>query len=219
VKRVGLLGGTFNPVHLGHLRGAEEVREAFGLEEVIFIPAAVPPHKKAEGIADARHRLEMVKLAIRSNPFFSVSSMELERSGPSFTVDTIRHFREREPGAYYFILGEDAFAEIETWRAYRDLFSLAHFVVMTRPGACRSTGRSPLPASLSADFRWDPDQGAWLHGSGQGLWFQEITLLDISATRIREGLDHGTSVKYLLPEEVIDYAQEHGLYRRDGGLA
>jgi nicotinate-nucleotide adenylyltransferase len=216
---MGLLGGTFNPVHLGHLRGAEEVREAFGLEEVVFIPAAVPPHKKAEGIADARHRLEMVKLAIRSNPFFSVSSVELDRTGPSFTVDTLRHFRAREAGAYYFILGEDAFAEIETWKAYRDLFSLAHFVVMTRPGPGRAAGRSSLPASLGADFRWDPGQGVWLHGSGQGLWFQEITVLDISATRIREGLDQGTSVKYLLPEEVIAYAREHGLYRSNGGLA
>src|SRR3972149_3083586 len=106
-KRIGLFGGTFNPVHMGHLRGAEEIREAFGLQQVIFIPAAIPPHKVAEEVIEAKHRLEMVRLAAATNPFFSTTDIELSRPEKSYSIDTIRYFREKHQDVFFFILGRD----------------------------------------------------------------------------------------------------------------
>jgi len=211
-KRVGLLGGTFNPIHVGHLRGAEEIREAFDLEKVIFIPASVPPHKGMERLMDASHRLEMVRLALRSNPAFSISDIELKRSGKSYSVDTIRYFKDLYPGPLFFILGEDAFFEIEAWREFKDLFSLCHFVVMSRPGFQKAG--LELPESLVPFFRREA-RGRWTHISGHCLYLQEITLLDISSTRIRERIKRGNSVRYLLPAEVEAYIDGKGLYRKN----
>lgn len=209
-RRVGLFGGTFNPIHLGHLRGAEETREAFGLEEVVFIPAALPPHKVTERILEAHHRLEMVRVATEKNPHFSTSDVELKRSGKSYSIDTIRYFRERHQSPLFFILGRDAFVEIETWREFQNLFSLCNFVVMTRPGFQQAP--SPLPASLIAAFRYDKEAGAWIHSSGHMLFFKEITFLDISSTKVRELMEKGESVRYLVPQEVEAYIRTHGLY-------
>ncbi len=213
-KRVGLFGGTFNPIHLGHLRGAEEIRESLQLEEVIFIPAALPPHKEREGMIDALVRLEMARLAARSNPFFSVSDTELKRKGKSYSIDTIRHFKGVRQASFFFIVGEDAFLEIETWREFKNVFSLCHFVVMTRPGSKNERGPE-LPGSLSPFFRYDPVEGTWVHLSGNRLFLREITSLDISSTRIRGRVARGESIKYLVPAEVEAYIQERNLYRRE----
>ncbi len=211
-RRVGLFGGTFNPIHLGHLRGAEEIREAFGLQEVVFIPSALPPHKVTEKIIEAHHRLEMVTLATQKNPYFSTSDVELKRPGKSYSVDTIRYFRERHRNPLFFILGRDAFVEIETWREYQDLFSLCSFIVMTRPGFQHPSSPSPLPAALIPAFRYDPGGGVWIHSSGHMLSFKEITFLDISSTKVRELIESGESVRYLISPEVESYIQAHGLY-------
>lgn len=213
-KRVGLFGGTFNPIHLGHLRGAEQIREAFGLQEVIFIPAALPPHKVTEKIIEAHHRLEMVKRAIQKNPYFSASDVELRRSGKSYSIDTIRYFRERHQSSlFFFILGRDAFVEIETWKEYQHLFSLCNFIVMTRPGFQKSSSSPfPLPESLIPAFRYDQKAQAWVHSSGYTLFFKEIKFLDISSTRVRELIEKGESVRDLIPPEVEAYVREHGLY-------
>jgi nicotinate-nucleotide adenylyltransferase len=214
-RRIGLFGGTFNPIHLGHLRGAEQIREAFGLQEVIFIPAALPPHKVTEKIIEAQHRLEMVKRAIQKNPYFSASDVELRRSGKSYSIDTIRYFRERHQSSlFFFILGRDAFVEIETWKEYQHLFSLCNFIVMTRPGFQKNSSPSPLPESLIPAFRYDEKAEAWVHSSGYTLFFKEITFLDISSTKVRETIRKGESVRYLIPPEVEAYVREHGLYQK-----
>jgi len=213
-RKIGLFGGTFNPVHLGHLRGAEEIRETFGLREVVFIPAAIPPHKEAEGVAEARHRLQMVRLAIASNPGFSTTDIELERSGKSYSIDTIRYFRERHPDILFFILGGDAFEEIETWKEFQQFFSFCNFIVMTRPGFQKTPSSAQLPRSLVPVFRYDEEIKGWMHPSGHTLHFKEITYLDISSTKVRELVERGVSARYLIPAEVDAYVQQHGLYRK-----
>jgi len=212
-KGMGLFGGTFNPIHLGHLRGAEEIRDIFGLEKVVFIPAALPPHKTSGGIMDASHRLEMVRLAISNNPCFSASDIELKRSGKSYSIDTIRHFRETHAGPLFFIMGRDAFLEIETWKEFKTLFSLCDFVVMARPGSEENGPASPLPTGIAPYFRYDPSAEAWVHASGNSLYFREITFLDISSTKVRGLTGRGKSIRYLVPAEVEAYIREKGFYR------
>jgi nicotinate-nucleotide adenylyltransferase len=215
VKKVGLFGGTFNPIHLGHLRGAEDIRESFGLDRVIFLPAAVPPHKVTKNVIDPLPRLEMVKLATVANPFFSVSDVEMKRSGNSYSIDTLRYFRERRADSFSFILGQDAFAEIETWKEYPELFSLCNFIVMVPSGVGKTPPGAQLPGGLTSSFRYSQEDRVWLHESGHTLHFKEITFLDISSTRIRELIENGKSVKYLVPPEVEAYIQAHGLYQRE----
>jgi len=215
-RRIGLFGGTFNPIHLGHLRGVEEVREAFGLEEIVFIPSAIPPHKVAEGVIKARHRLEMVKLAIMTNPFFSISRVELDRQGKSYSIDTLQYFREREKNtSLFFILGRDACVEIEAWKDFQHLFFLSNFIVMTRPGFRKTPLHAQLPETLVSAFRYGREVKAWIHSSGHTLHFKEITFLDISSTRIRQLIERGESEKYLIPAEVEAYIKQHGLYRKN----
>ena len=216
-RKIGLFGGTFNPIHLGHLRGAEEVRELCGLHEVIFIPAAVPPHKNTRHILEGRHRLEMVKLATQGNPHFSASAVDLERPGKSFSIDTLRYFRERYEDSFFFILGRDAFLEIETWKDYEDLFSLCHFIVMTGGGIGGPPQGDQLPEVLVPSFRYAPESRCWVHRSGHTLLFQKIHFLDISSTRIRDLLEKGQSAKYLMEAGVEGYIERNRLYRHDHG--
>ena len=213
-RKIGLFGGTFNPIHLGHLRGAEEVRELCGLDEIIFIPSAIPPHKEVEEVIEATHRLEMIRLATRTNPRFSVSTVEMERRGTSYSIDTIRFFLEKDQGAVSFILGRDAFVEIETWREYPTFFSLCSFIVMDRPGVEDPSWTEQLPKAISSAFRYDEGAKCWIHHSGQTVRFQDITFLDISSTRVRELIERRQSVKYLIPPEVEAYVQDQGLYRK-----
>jgi nicotinate-nucleotide adenylyltransferase len=213
-KKIGLFGGTFNPIHLGHLRGAEEIWQAFQLEKVIFIPSSIPPHKVTEKVIEAKHRLEMVKLATSTNPHFSTSDLELSRPGKSFSVDTLRFFRERQEDTFFFILGGDAFVEIETWKDFQDLFSLCHFIVMARPGSQKNVSSSPFPETLIPAFRYEPAERAWIHRSGHRVSFKEISFLDISSTKVRELIAKGETVRYLIPAEVEAYIQTHGLYRQ-----
>ncbi len=140
VKRIGIFGGTFNPIHMGHLRTVWEVHCGFGLDETILIPSAAPPHKPAEGVIDAGDRLEMVRLAISGYDEFTVSDVELKRPGPSYTIDTVRHFKSVYPedADFHLIIGLDAILEIDTWKSYRDIFRLIPFIVMMRgPISCR----------------------------------------------------------------------------------
>jgi nicotinate-nucleotide adenylyltransferase len=170
----------------------------------------------------------MVRLAIAANPFFSITDIELSRPEKSYSVDTIRYFRERYQEVF-FILGRDAFVEIETWKEFQHLFSLCSFIVMTRPGfqktlstsgrvpACWS-GRdsdSPLPEALVPMFRYDQEVKGWIHTSGHTLFFKEVTILDISSTKVRELIESGESVRYLVPREVEAYVQKNRLYRKN----
>ena len=216
--RIGLFGGTFNPIHLGHLRAAEEVAERLDLERVVFLPSAEPPHKRDgdEMIAPARERLAWVRLAIRGNPRFAVDPLELERAGPSYSVDTLRALRgdpRDEPPV--FVIGLDAFREIDAWREPEALFSLASFAVLSRPpletlplAECLPrSARAVLELSADGSIARHPEAGTWLR-------LVEITALDISATHVRERLRAGLSVRYLVPEPVREAILESGLYAK-----
>lgn len=217
--RVGLFGGTFNPVHFGHLRSAEVVREAFGLDRVYFVPAARPPHKEGEDVAPARHRLRMVELAVAGNPFFAVSAVELEREGKSYSVDTIRHFLAAlRPAALFFILGIDAFREIHTWKDYAAIPTLCHVIVTSRPGTAMPWGEAFLPVALRGAFWYDPVSNAYRHETGHTVVPYEIEGLNISASAIREKARHNKSVRYLVPASVESYMAEHALYQPRGSL-
>ncbi|NIS63311.1 MAG: nicotinate-nucleotide adenylyltransferase [Proteobacteria bacterium] len=218
--RIGIFGGTFNPIHLGHLRAAEEIRERFDLDRVIFIAAAVPPHKEVEGGIPGEHRMEMVRLAISGNPHFSISDIELKRPGKSYSISTIQFFRQRfgSDSEMFFILGMDAFLEIGTWKSFQELFSLCHFIVMTRPGFEKPLSAVNLPAEIEDAFVYDEEGDRFTHRNGYSIYLQGVTFLDISSTKIREEISKGRSIRYLLPPEVERYIRRHHFYRGEGRL-
>nr|WP_281347187.1 nicotinate-nucleotide adenylyltransferase [Thermosulfurimonas marina] len=194
---MGLLGGTFDPIHLAHLRLAEEVREALGLAEVWFIPAGVPPHKRAEPHLPFEERLRLVELALQDHPAFRALDIEGRRPGPSYTVDTLLELRSRYPERrFYFILGWDAFLEIESWHEYRRLPELAHLVVVSR-GDFSSAEARKQAQRLFPNHR---------------VHFLRVTRLDISSTEIRRRRRAGLSIRYLVPEAVFRRIEEAGLY-------
>lgn len=198
--KIGLMGGTFDPIHLGHLVSAEEARQQFSLDYVIFIPAGYPPHKDKAEITLPEHRYLMTSLAVMSNPFFIVSRVEADRAAPSFTVDTVRYFAEREGEGtgLYFITGADAILEILTWKDYDVLPELCTFIAVSRPGysleRLKETVGRLCPPLL------------------QKVHLLEIPALAISSTYIRERVALGKTIKYLTPEPVEQYIKKHGLY-------
>lgn len=212
---VGILGGTFDPIHFGHLRAAEEVREAQELDEIRLVPAAVPPHKSRAGISAAPHRLAMARLATAGIAGFRVWDVELARSGPSYSVDTLRALRAEVGPALrvVFVVGRDAFAEFHTWHEYETIFTLCDVVVVTRPPWPADLTLDDLPVAARPAFRYDRRGEAIRHASGRGVSLQRITALDISATTIRALVAHGRSIRFLVPPAVEAYIAEHGLYR------
>lgn len=213
--KLGILGGTFNPIHLAHLRVAEEVREGCGLDRVLFIPAAVPPHKAVAEDIPFAHRLAMVEAAIRDNPRFAVSDIEIRRPGKSYSVHTLEALRrERPDDEFYFIIGMDSFRDLASWKEYPRLFALAHVVVATRPGIETADPRSLLPVAIMKDFCYNcASKSLRNHLSGTSVIFFEEIFLDISSTKIRRLVEAGRSVRYLVPPAVLDYIDRHGLYR------
>ncbi len=207
--RIGIFGGTFNPIHLGHLRAAEEVREALELEKVLFVPSYLPPHKELALGVPAEVRLEIVRLSIRSNPFFELSSFEVEQGGNSYSVRTIEYVRQRFETVPWFILGQDAFNEILTWYQASRLFDLAHFAVMSRPGAERPELADVL-VEEAARFRPAPD--GYVSSEGNRIVFVDVTPLDISSSKIRDLCRQGRSVTYLIPKEVEEYIERERIY-------
>ena len=212
--RVGLFGGTFNPIHWGHLRSAEEIRERFDLCRVIFIPVHVAPHKKADVIS-SEHRCAMVKKAIRGNSFFQVSDIELQRPGKSYSIDTIRHFHGLSRGQeeLFFIMGMDAFREIPVWKDYPAFFSACNFIVMTRPGAHDVQPAQLIPRDIAKEFTRQEREQCFVHTSGCRIYTAPVTPLDISSTVIRACTAAGKSIRYLVPREVERYIAGHQLYR------
>ncbi len=217
--RVGLYGGSFNPIHLGHLRTAVEVRAGAELDAVWLVPAHQPPHKAASGIAPAADRLAMLEVAIERVPGLRAEPIELERSGPSYTIDTLRLLRERHPGVdFALILGFDAFLELHTWHQYETLVAECDFIVTTRPPHPVSRGANPgqlekLPIAVTKGFWYDERVGRYTHDSGHRLEFLPVTQLDISASALRADVARGTSIRFLVPDSVHSYILEHGLYR------
>lgn len=212
---IGILGGTFDPIHFGHLRMAQEMAESLGLGEVRFIPAARPPHR-SEPHGDARHRVEMVRLAIAGNPLFALDTREFDRTGPSYMVDTLRSLRaelgSERPLA--LLLGTDAFLGITTWHRWQELFELAHIAVAHRPGFVLDA-QSPL-MSPELGREWQQRYRATNpEGAAGNILLREITALDISASNIRESLTHDRSPRYLLPEAVCNYIHTHHIYGKN----
>ena len=213
--RIGVFGGTFDPIHLAHLRCAEEACEQLGLDRVLFVPAADPPHKTDRRVSPAHHRLAMVKLAAAGNPRFRVSTIEIERRGLSYTIDTLRSLRLRlGPSTRLTLLvGLDAFVEIGTWKDYRSLFALADFAVWSRPPGARGRSRALLPVAARQDFCYADDETTLIHRTGTRIQFLTVTALDISASDIRLRFARGQSVRYLLAPAVERYVTREGLYR------
>lgn len=203
-RRLGVLGGTFDPIHYGHLVIAEEVRTALALDGVIFIPAGDPPHKQGEHIAAARHRLSMLELALASNPAFSISLVDMDRPGPSYTVETLKLLREqwREPAEIFFIIGWDSLEEFPAWYdAAGILAQLARLVAVHRPGY------EEEPAFRELMERRLP-------GIKERLLAVSAPQLAISATDLRWRVSQGRPIKYQTPETVERYIYEHGLYQK-----
>ena len=212
--RLGLLGGTFNPIHIGHLRAAVEVQAAFNLDKLLLIPSANPPHKPADHVADAQDRLEMVRLAIKGVPSLEVSDVELTRPGPSYTIETLRHFQDRYglKSDIHFIVGQDAFSEITTWKSYKALFSTAHFIVMTRPGSKLSRVEHFIHSHISEAYQYDPAHNQYMHPEWCTIFCIDITHIDISASKIRDHIRHGRPIRFLVPDTVEAFIAAKGLY-------
>jgi nicotinate-nucleotide adenylyltransferase len=209
--RVGLFGGTFDPVHNGHLRVAEEVREHFRLERFYFIPAHAQPLKQRVKVTAAADRLKMVKMATRSNKFFHVSPVEILRGGLSYSIETITTFAARY-GEVFFLVGLDAFSEMNKWKSYRQIFEKAHLVVLVRPGRNKADYADLFPSDVKMDIK-RADDATFEHRSGKRIFFHRVTQLDISSTMIRQLAHNGASIKYLVPYVVERFITQGGLYR------
>ena len=212
-KPLGILGGTFDPIHYGHLRPAQEILRALDLAEIRIIPAANPPHRRPP-VATPEQRLRMVELAVAGVPGFTVDDREFRREGPSYTVLTLESLR-REFGErpLYLLMGLDAFEGIETWHRWQRLPELAHFIVMTRPGWEFPAGERLPPWARDRLVR----ETSKLTQAGAGkIYFQAVTPQDISATRIREALARGEPVEAWLPFAVLEYIRANRVYADRG---
>ena len=215
MRLVGILGGTFNPIHFGHLRMAQELANGLGMDEVRFIPSANPPHKDSVTVS-AQHRATMVKLAISDNPLFTLDKRELERKGTSYTIDTLISLREQlgNDTALCLMMGSDAFIKLNTWHRWQELLDYAHIILVQR--LSQGKPQEPLPDELQTLLRDHyAEQVSDLHEEKAGLInMQAISAQEISATQIRELLKLGQSVRYLLPKEVVEYIQQQHLYQQ-----
>lgn len=196
--RIGVIGGTFDPIHMGHLLVAEEARTQLGLHQVVFVPAGSPPHKYARQITDPERRLDMVRLAIADNASFAVSRVDLDRDGPSYTVDMIRLLQDawgKETGIY-FLIGGDSLIDLPTWHRPDLLLRLCHVVAVRRPGY--QTDLEHLEHLLP--------------GTSRLIQILDVPTLDISSTEIRDRVRQGRSIRYLVPASVGRYIRQHRLY-------
>lgn len=186
--KIGILGGTFNPIHYGHLILGEQVRGQLGLDKVIYVPSFLPPHKSDREIIPGRHRLKMAELAVRHNSHFSVSDIELRRKGKSYTVDTLREIKKEHPAArLFFICGSDLVSEIPTWKNVADIYKMAKFVLAKRPGFGKRL-------------------------SGKNFLKIDVAQVDISSSLIRRLVHERRSFLYLTPYSVVKYIEKHKLY-------
>ncbi len=196
----GILGGTFDPIHFGHLFLAEQSRETFDLSKVIFVPASIPPHKIGEVSLSVEERFKMVELAIKTHPQFQVSKVEVTRVGPSYSIDTIRTLKSENPGQdSFFILGFDSLLSLNTWKNYRQILDEAQIIAAMRPG---------FP-----QFVTDRDWPDFLKPYRHRIHILKAPLIDISATWLRNELKTGRSIRYLVPDTIFEYINRTQLYR------
>jgi nicotinate-nucleotide adenylyltransferase len=223
-RRLGILGGTFDPIHLGHLGAAEVARLALSLDEVLLVPSHIPPHRLAQPDASGYHRFAMVALAVSAAPGLTASDMELVREGRSYTATTLRglHAQGFSPSQLFFITGADAFAEIATWQEYPAVLDLSHFIVIARPGFPVETLRSGLPM-LASRMRTVTGTG-WSQTDEDlpdrtSVFLVEATTPDVSSTQIRERIRGARPLTGLVPSAVELHIYRHGLYAPKRGAS
>jgi nicotinate-nucleotide adenylyltransferase len=189
--KIGILGGTFNPPHIGHLILAEEIREKLNLDKIFFIPTNIPPHKEINDIASL-HRLNMVKLSVEDNPYFEVLDLEIKRGGISFTIDTLKELKKKFPqDVFFLIVGSDLAQTFSAWKDFEEIKKLARIVVAQRK--------------------------EYILEEKENFILVEITQIDISSSQIRDKIEEGRSIKYLVKEEVEEYIENHQLYKKKKG--
>jgi len=217
---IGIFGGTFNPVHHGHLIVAEQIREWFRLSRIYFVPSAIPPHKEGP-ILEGHHRLRMVKLATESNPYFYDSALEVDRGGSSYTIDTVMELKRElgEGHTFYFILGTDAFQDITSWKDYFLLLKTIRFIVISRPGAKIESVLTDLSSLLEGpDLKLvlktvkTQDISKGLRPHEADIFFVPVPQIDISSSDIRQMIRKGKSIRYQVPYAVQTYIETNRLY-------
>lgn len=214
-RKIGLFGGTFDPVHKGHLAVARGVLARYGLDELLFIPAPYPPHKNRQ-LTGFQHRVAMLETVLAGEPKIAISLIEAERPSPSYTLYTLLALREKlGDHSYYLLIGADSFVEVHLWYRYRELFHLTDLIVAARPGidreeVVRQVGRLP------GLFRYDRDGDAWIRDDGFRICYFSSIQVDLSSSEIRERLALNREVNDLLPPAVLEYIRKHHLYAGTG---
>lgn len=214
--KIGLMGGTFNPIHLGHLRAAEEIAEKLRLDQVYFMPAAQPPHKSEGLVAGYRHRLEMLKLAVSDRPGFWASDLESGLPQPSYTINTVKAFKKRWNArtGLFFMVGLDSFMSLPKWHSFRELLAEISFVVFGRAGVGETFEdlRKMLMENIDPKIKWSARTETFSAPGIRPVHFMPGGQLEISSTDLRQRLESGASVRYLVPEPVRIYIEDNGLY-------
>lgn len=220
MKRIGLFGGTFDPIHMGHLQAAKSVKNGYGLDNIFFIPSAIPPHKKRSHVTNAKDRLEMLRLALDDCSDFLISDTELKRKGPSYTIDTVRDFISVYPKTttFYLIVGHDAFLEIDTWKSYLFLFSEIPFIILIRPEKGQfdlgmGVIDTYLKSRISTAYQYDAEKLCYLHPTKQPLYIFSSDLIQISSTDIRERIRTHRAIDDVVSESVVQFISGRGLYQ------
>jgi len=214
--RIGLFGGTFDPIHLGHIRAAEEVRSRLGLDRILFIPSNTPPHKRRAGMAPAADRLAMVRAALRGRPEFAASAIEVASPRTSYSIVTLAKIRKRYPSArLFFLLGADAFLEIKTWREWRRVLDQCVFIVITRPGTSLRAARAVLEPEYRDRMAAVAEAADLESGlqAGRTILFFRIAALPVSSTEIRRRVRDGRSIEGLVPGGVVARIHSAKLYQ------
>lgn len=217
-RLTGIFGGTFDPIHYGHLRVAEEIAEMTHLEEMRIVPAAIP-RLRCSPSATIQHRVAMARLAIQDNSRFVLDEREAHRQGPSYSVDSLRELKQELGGSVIlcFVIGADAFMKLPEWHNWRELFELCHFIIAARPGHALVANREAVPPVLkeACASRWVSNADQLEHEPCGLIFIAPTTLLDISATRIRARVAAGKSIRYLLPDATLDYIAANHLYSEE----
>ena len=211
--RIGVYGGTFDPVHVGHVFPVEETRVNLGLDRVLYVPASQPPHKPASPSAPAHHRFAMLALALEPYPNLLLSDFEVARGGTTYTIETLRHLRaQREDAEILLVLGSDSLAQIETWRSFRELLSEFRLAVVGREGFGREALGASLPPDVAARFAPEGSRPGGEAGEHSIYWGGNAPVT-ISSTWLRRAIPAGENLSGSLPQNVVAYLRKHGLYR------
>jgi nicotinate-nucleotide adenylyltransferase len=212
---IGIFGGTFDPIHYGHLRIAEEIVDTVNLQKMYFVPAGIPRLRRAPVVLP-QHRVEIVRLAIQNNPTFILDEREIYRDGVSSSIDSVREFKREfgEEIILCFVIGVDAFIKLEEWNSWRELFNLCHFIISARPGYVFHSINELLPKELQKECsqRWVSSADSLRNVTSGLIFIGSTTMLDISATNIRAHIAAGRSIRYLVPDMAVNYISENKLY-------